>query len=81
MQTKTAINCFCVIKNDEKGGEGDLLYQFEELGGDAGAGGEDADAVVVAVAFDGGSGLLGDEFAGACVPLLEVQFPVAVEPA
>ena len=38
----------------------------EELGGDAGAGGEDADAVVVAVAFDGGSGLLGDEFAGAC---------------
>ena len=40
--------------------------QIEELGGDAGAGCEDADAVVVAVAFDGGSGLLGDEFAGAC---------------
>lgn len=63
MQTKTTINCFCVIKNDEKG---DLLYQIKELGGDAGAGCEDADAVVVAVAFDGGPGLLGDEFAGAC---------------
>ena len=62
-------------------GEYRLLDQFEQLGSDAGAGCEDADAVVVAVAFDGSFGLLGDEFTGAGIPLLEIEFPVAVEPA
>ena len=58
-----------------------LLDHLQQLGGYAGAGRHDADAVVFTIALDDGTGLLGDEFSGTGVPLLEVEFPVAVEPS
>ena len=57
-----------------------LLDQLQQLLGDTGAGGEDADAVVVAVTLDEGSSFNCDEFAGTGIPLLEIEFPIAVEP-
>ena len=57
-----------------------LLDHLQQLLGDAGASREDADAVVVTVTLDEGTSLLGDEFAGTGIPLLEIQFPIAVEP-
>ena len=57
-----------------------LLDQFQQLLGDAWTSREDADAVVLTVTLDEGSSLLGDEFSGTGIPLLEIQFPIAVEP-
>ena len=58
-----------------------LLDHLQQLLCDAGTGREDADAVVLTVTLDEGTSLLGDEFAGTGIPLLEVQLPVTVEPA
>ena len=58
-----------------------LLDHLQQLLGDAWAGGEDADAVVLAIASDGGTSLEGDELTRTGVPFLEVEFPIAVEPS
>ena len=58
-----------------------LLDQFQQLLGDAWTSREDADAVVLTVTLDEGSSLLGDEFSGTGIPLLEIEFPITVEPA
>ena len=58
-----------------------LLDHLQQLGSDAGTCRQDADAMILTVTLDEGSSLKGDEFTSTGIPLLEVQFPIAVEPA